>query len=332
MSALLNALPGLEMSVRELSAQAGNMWEDLSSSDGSQTSDFRASQMNVFIHFGSSTTVEEAKERFEQAIAFAQAYPCRIIVLAERDEGEGEAGGLHGKLFSQCYLGKSLRDLCCCEALMLSYPKGLDELVAVQCSLWLETDLPVYYWIHRMDPAVIEENFGTILNLSRRVVYDRKIEGDASDGFDKLSCRRVHDITYARLLRIRQTVGQLVSVFQPVELVEGLEAVRIESVDALKAEAHILRRWIGKALGRCAKVAKLESDIEVGCGVVSQSVEGSIILRFEYSDESKSLIWSYNNSTKVGLFKAVFPSASVSQPVHLEPVGEVQVLAEAFFF
>jgi|TARA_B110000438_G_scaffold285389_1_gene315432 hypothetical protein len=332
MSALIHALPGLEMSVSELTVQTGQMWEELATADGGQSSDFRAWQMNLFLHFGSKTPVEEAKACFDQAIAFGQVYPCRIIVLSERDDGEGEGGELQGKLFSQCYLGKNFRDLCCCEALMLSYPKGLDELVAVQCSLWLETDLPVHYWIHRMEPTVVEANFGTILKLARRVVYDRSIEADASDGFDGLSCRRVHDITYARLLRIRQTIGQLVSAFQPVELVEGLESVQIESVDALKAEAHVLVQWVGRALERCFKVAKLENVIEVGSALIPETSEGSIILRFTYADESKSLIWSYNNTTKVGLFKAEFPTVSVSQPVHLEPVGDVQVLAEAFFF
>ena len=111
-----------------------------------------------------------------------------------------------------------------------------------------------------------------------------------------------------------------------------MESVQIESVDALKAEAHVLVQWVGRALERCFKVAKLENVIEVGSALIPETSEGSIILRFTYADESKSLIWSYNNTTKVGLFKAEFPTVSVSQPVHLEPVGDVQVLAEAFFF
>lgn len=332
MSVLLKAFPGLEMSVRELTAQVGHMWEELASGDGAQMSDFRASQMNVLLHFGSETTHDEAKARFDQAVAFAQVYPCRIIVLLERDEGEGQAGDLRGKLFSQCYLGKNFRDLCCCEALMLSYPKGLDELVAVQCSLWLETDLPVYYWVHRMQPEAIKENFGSILNLARRVVYDRRIEGEASDSFETLSCRLVQDLTYARLLRIRQTLGQLISAFHPVELVDGLKCVQIEAVEGLQAEAQVLLQWVGRALERCFKIAKLENTTRIECAPRPDPVEGCLVLRFTYGDESKSLIWSYHDATKAGLFKAEFTSGSVSQPIHLEPVAEVQVLAEAFFF
>ena len=48
---------------------------------------------------------------------------------------------MESKLFSQCYIGESHREMCCCEALLLSYKSEDFGHLANQVSIWLEGDL-----------------------------------------------------------------------------------------------------------------------------------------------------------------------------------------------
>ena len=75
--------------------------------------------MNVVLHFGWEVTAEQAQERFNALLTFAQRYPSRIIVLCPSRAITD--GSMRAKLFSQCYIGDSHREMCCCEALLLGY-------------------------------------------------------------------------------------------------------------------------------------------------------------------------------------------------------------------
>ena len=115
------------------------MWE-ADASLGSP-SEFRASQMNLVLHFGLDVNEADARARFDTVIRFAQRYPSRIIVLCPTRE---EGAGMRAKLFSQCYIGETHREMCCCEACCCY--KSKPGYLANQVSIWLEGDLPRYHW------------------------------------------------------------------------------------------------------------------------------------------------------------------------------------------
>ena len=91
MDRIIDSLPGVTMPVEEVTSTLTKMWDSLQQTEGQET-ETRASQLNLVVHFGLSTTSDEAKEIFDTAVTFAQEYPCRIIVLcpsgtATRDSG-----------------------------------------------------------------------------------------------------------------------------------------------------------------------------------------------------------------------------------------------------
>ena len=113
MKDLIDELPGLDLPVGEVTDRLELMWE---SDAADSPSAFRASQMNVVLHFGLVVTASQAQERFTTLLTFAQRYPSRIIVLCPSRSIKD--GSMRAKLFSQCYIGDSHREMCCCEALL----------------------------------------------------------------------------------------------------------------------------------------------------------------------------------------------------------------------
>ena len=65
MAELIDALPGIALPVGEVTARLASMWDGGPASSGSE---FRASQMNVVLHFGLDVTAEEARERFDESL------------------------------------------------------------------------------------------------------------------------------------------------------------------------------------------------------------------------------------------------------------------------
>jgi hypothetical protein len=95
----------------------------------------RASQMNVILMFGANVTPDDASARFDEAIRFAQRYPCRLVVLAARPAAEAMAA-LEAKVNVLCFFDPSRRGKRCCEALMLAYGAPTAELESL-VSTWL---------------------------------------------------------------------------------------------------------------------------------------------------------------------------------------------------
>ena len=238
----------------------------------------------------------------------------------------------NGKLFSQCYLGRNLRDRCCCEALILEYPKGLSSLVESQTSLWLEADLPVYYWMHRMDAAQVRKNFGTLLKQARRVLFDRVIDGAAFASFQTEGEIRFRDLAFARTLRLRQTLGHLLSAVPPQALVDGLLGIEVLGCDEFFGEAAILLDWVRTAVMGCAKQVKMESEIGFDLVALEEVGGNSLAMNWRYQNQSEFLLWSYRARSGVGLLEADFGSMKIHQPVHIEPLDDAMLLAEALFF
>ena len=83
MKDLIDELPGLDLPVGEVTDRLELMWD--SDASGSPSA-FRASQMNVVLHFGWDVTAEQAQERFTTLLTFAQRYPHRVRLRMVRCE------------------------------------------------------------------------------------------------------------------------------------------------------------------------------------------------------------------------------------------------------
>ena len=332
MARLIDQLPGVAMAVEDVTETLRHMWDVPVGTDENPL-DFRASQMNLILHFGLRTTAAEAQAEFDRAISFAQTYPCRLIVLCPVEETDGPHA-FEGKLFSQCYLGRHLRDTCCCEALILGYSPEESNFLESQISVWLEPDLPVYHWLHRVPEERIEQCYQGFLTDCRRVVYDGAVEGDAYDSIPWPDSGRVRDLSFARSLPLRQHLGQFLSGYPPEELASGLTGLRVEHDAGHKRMAGHLLAWQRTAMKKCLGDPLKAKEVAFSTGELEDQGEEATVLRveFSYSNAEKHFLFTYQPEKKAGLIRARYPSADYDHSLHIEPMPEATVLAEALFF
>lgn len=331
MERLIDTLPGVSMSVEAVTETLRHMWD---SGQDSETNpmDFRASQLNLILHFGLSTTPEEAQEQFNTAIHFAQKYPCRIVVLCPADPAGAESG-FEGKLFSQCYIGRHLRDLCCCEALILGYSPEQSDFLENQASIWLESDLPIYHWFHRVPAERISQYYLSFIKRCRRVLYDGEIEGDAYDRVDWPDPERVSDLAYARSLPLRQHLGQFISGFAKEDLVNGLRSLHFQYTRGMRRKAFMLMQWHRKALEKCfPRAADIDSLVFSFEQLVLENTDCCLRINWQYETPERYLNWDYNRSRKSGILRASMASGKFMHPLHIEPLKPESSLSEAMFF
>lgn len=322
------SLPGIEVPVGEISRTLSNIWEADSSSG---VSEFRASQMNLIVHFGKGTEGGEAREIFDTALRFSQRYPSRIIVLCPEDHSREETL-LTTKLFSECYIGKSGRDRSCVEAIILAYPAEGKDFLENQVSILLETDLPTYYWQHHFQAARRVTDYGFFLNIARRVVFDsRREEPDVRE----IAWPRpeiIRDLAYAGLLPVRQSVGQFLSGFSPAELISGLRKVEAVHAAGSEAEAFAILQWVEAALEDCAARAGVPPmEAEFSCHSNGDRSEVALEVRFEYNDD-RFFRWKAHRDMDFAEIDADFGRGKIHLPTTLKRLRPEAALAEAFFF
>jgi hypothetical protein len=331
MKRLIDALPGVAMPVDEVARTLRHMW-DMDSPGGANRLDFRASQMNLVLHFGLDTAPDEARSQFEAVIRFSQTYPCRVIALTPAEAATGEHE-FEGKLFSQCYLGRHLRDLCCCEALILGYAPDRSDLLENQLSTWLESDLPVYHWLHRVPAGRVDQYYLGLLKRCRKVLFDGDVDGGRYDGIEWPDPERVVDLAMARTLPLRQHLGQFVGAFAPAELVDGLESLEFHYGEGMGRNAHHLLNWHRGALARCfARPAEVDSVVFKAAPLGADASDCCLKIRWRYRDPETYLKINYNRSRKSGLIRAALPSGRFDHALHVEPLTEEAALREALFF
>ena len=180
-----------------------------------------------------------------------------------------------------------MRDMRCCEVLTLGYDIDAPKYLEDQVSVWLENDLPTYYWSHRLPPERLNTIYKNFISFCKAKVYDSSIEGrdfhsqlEDPDAFRNLS--------YARLLPIRQTIGQVLSGFDPALLVEELQSVLLTCSTQYYEEGGALSHWIFSCLDGCAQVSGKTlsfGELEVKS---SNSADGNDFdLVFHYADGKK---------------------------------------------
>lgn len=282
--------------------------------------------MNLILHFGIHTSQEDAKVCFDQAIEFSQRYPSRIIILCPEESHRGERF-LEAKLFAQCYIGHTPRTMCCCEALMLGYPPSDSGDLENQITIWLENDLPTCYWFHQVPVERIRKHYLPFTHGMRRILYDSTVEGANYGELEWERPDRVKDLAGARVLPIRQSIGQYLSGYRPEILIEGVTGVRVTAPASLRGEADSLGKWMCQCL---------ESAGARGCSnEVVASDDGSRRMLGEWQIESGDNHFSFELDLDQarGCLKSKFGSTVTENwPFETHLLGPRESLSEAVFF
>jgi len=328
MKDLIDVLPGIDLPVGEVTSRLDHMWE--SEATGSPSA-FRASQMNVVLHFGWGVTAEEAHARFEALLTFAQRYPSRIIVLCPSREIQDAS--MRAKLFSQCYIGDSHREMCCCEALILGYQPENCGYLANQVSVWLEPDLPSYHWFCGVPGERIEDYFDNLLIGVRRSIYDSSYEGKDLNQLNWPEAAGVGDLAMARLLPVRQAIGQFLSGYAIEDLCRGLESVTVRHGESTWGEGLRLMDWVRECLAACKGCE--DCAAETACYSTEECDEQeagcSLALEFGYSDE-RYFKWRKFCEGSMGEIEALLGQSEEKISTRVKPLAAEQMIAEALFF
>lgn len=326
---VIEALPGVDLPVGEVTNRLDRMW-DSDSTTGSPSA-FRALQMNVVLHFGWGVTPEEALAHFDSLLTFAQRYPARIIVLCPSRAITD--GAMRAKLFSQCYIGESHREMCCCEALLLAYQPENSGYLANQVSVWLTPDLPTYHWFCGVPGTRIEEYFDNLLVGVRRAIYDSSYEKKDLNQLDWPNPSRVGDLAMARLLPVRQAIGQFLSGYPIEELCQKLSSVTVHHAESKWGEGMRLIEWIRDCLGECKGCADCSAlrakYVLQPCDTAH--IDCSLALEFTYAD-NRYFKWRKFATGSMSEIEFSLGKSEEKISTRVKPLGAEQMLAEALFF
>ena len=328
---IFDVLPGERLPVSKVMETLSTMWQVPFQEGVDTPSGFRASQMNIVVHFGLKTTLEEALNTFNIAIGFAQRYPCRLIVLCPRGREVSEKL-LDAKLFSQCYIGETMRDMCCCEALMLGYPTRVAGFLDNQVSIWLESDLPTYHWFHRVPAKRIEEIHMGFIRRCRRVIYDSTVEHSDYANIPWENPYVIKDLAYARLLPVRQSLGQFFSSFEPEVILGGLKKVTVGYDSKRFGEAHGMLAWLQACLSDCAQQAGITFQVEFDSVEGCEKKLNCLELNWEFEDGAKEFSWGFCQSAHTTSIVANFGNGQIQVPLQVRFLEDEKALSEALFF
>jgi len=329
MPSLFNALPGIDVPVGGIAKGLAQMWTEAEAAGGPAPSstDVKATQVNLVLHFGFSTTVEDALARFQDALRFSVRYPSRVVVLCPLKDDGGRTD-LRAKVYGECFLGKSRGDTRCVEIVMLSYPLSARKFLESQVSICLSTDLPLYYWVHRFSSSARLNDYQYLLSRSKRVIIDSGLAPDDAMTFPWPRPDAVRDLVHARLLPVRQSLGQFLSAFSPAMLLDGLRGVTVAHAPAVSAEGKVLLVWLKDRLNACGPdAAKVKTTLEV----LPEDANGSFKVHFDYANQQR---FDWRGDLKHGnaCTEASFGCETIEMPGAISLLSPEAALAEAMFF
>lgn len=333
-SEIFRRLSGVETPVSEALARLSSMWGASSESDdeeGTPPSEYRASRMTMILHLGFECSPEQAEDVYHTVLDFSGQYPCRIIALCARPESEDAEGDMACKIYSQCYIGASQNEMNCCEALIFEYALGDRGHLENQISNFVETDLPAYYWPYKFGSPERLSDYQFFFKQAERVVFDSAQERFRPDQIKLEHPEKISDLAYARLLPIRQCMGQFLSSFPAEQLVDGLGKVELTSGPGFEAEGRRLLGWIEAAVKDCAELGESpEAEVEFSHRILDAS-EGRPRVVFEYN-KGNSVQCALDLEKGEAKIEATFGGEKHSQTASVGLLDDGKALAEALFF
>jgi hypothetical protein len=328
MPAVFNSLPGIEVPVGAIAKSLAGMWEAAAAKGGPAPAadDVKATQINLVLHFGFATQPDEARAQFETALRFSKRYPSRVVVLCPLAHDQA-AKEMRAKIYGECFLGKSKGDTRCVEFVMLSYPLSARQYLESQVSICLSTDLPLYYWAHRFSSSARLNDYQYLLRRSKRVIFDSAIvPGDALT-FPWPRPEVVRDLAYARLLPVRQSLGQFLSGFEPATLVDGLQSVSVSHAPTVTAEGQVLIEWLRTRLRECNVAESVRFDV----APFGSGAKGSLDVVFTYANAQR-FHWKGDVVHGTSHVYAAYGCEQIDMPGSVHLLSPEASLAEAMFF
>jgi len=327
MSGIFDALPGIEAPVDSISKGLANMWAG-SASEGrpSPASEHaKATQVNFVLHLGLKTDAADAVRQFEVAVRFSRRYPCRVVVLCPLGE-DSRQQDIRAKVYGECTIGKTKEDTRCCEFVMLSYPRSARDYLESQVSICLSTDLPLYYWAHRFSDSSKLADYRYLLTTARRVLIDSATAPANAIGYPWPRPETVRDLAFARLLPVRQAIGQFLSRYPAESISGGMKSITLAHGAAVAAEARVLFSWLKDRIGACGATGEDLAILQA-----SKLAPTGFSLGFAYSDR-RYFRWTANMAAGRSTFSANFGGGRTSIPAPVSLLPQENALSEAMFF
>jgi len=346
MSSVFDALPGVEIPVGEISKKLAHMWSPPASEGGvAPPDDATATQVNFVLHLGLPTTPDDAAAQFQAVLRFAQRYPSRIVILCPQSDAEDKGGlEIRAKIYGKCYLGKTKSDKRCVEVVTFHYSRAARGFLENQVSISLSTDLPLYYWAHRFSASSRLADYRFLLSRAERVLIDSAIAPEDALTYPWPNLGALCDLAYARLLPVRQTVGQFLAGYAPDAIVGGLRKVTVRYAPELAAEARVIGGWLDERVRACAEAAsKVDgSDSTFGSSgkpdtklcILELGGTDPLAIEFHYASPDKFFRWTGNFESGHAHFAARFgdESAEARLDASVSLLPPELALSEAMFF
>ena len=324
---IFESLPGIDVDVGSIGKGLASMWEDTAAHGRAAPADddSKATQVNFVLHLGFATHPDDAAQQFDIAVRFSRRYPSRVVVLCPLKAEEGGAE-IRAKVYGECTLGKSKDDTRCCEFVMLSYPFDLRAFLESQVSVCLSTDLPLYYWPHRFAVNARLAEYPYLLTRSRRILIDTATAPPEEWNFPWPRPEAVRDLAFARLLPVRQSIGQFLSRYPIGDICSGLRTVALVHGSAFPAEAQALLSWVKERVRKCGK-----NQASFSLSSPPGSDPGALALTFVYEGK-KTFSWTGDLAKGHAQFEADFGSGRTSLPAAVSLLPPENALSEAMFF
>jgi hypothetical protein len=326
MPGIFDALPGIEAPVGSISKGLAQMWEGAASEGrpAPPSELAKAIQVNFVLHLGLNTDAPDAVQQFETAVRFSRRYPSRVVVLCPLSDDAG-VSEMRAKVYGECTLGKSAGDTRCCEFVMLSYPRWARSSLESQVSVCLSTDLPLYYWAHRFSEAAKLADYRYLLTTAKRVLIDSATAPADAINYAWPRPENVRDLAFARLLPVRQSIGQFLSRYPVLALSAGLKSIRLGHGAGVAAEARVLLCWLRDRMAACGATGEA-LGIEQ-----SEGAPRAFTVQFAY-EGGKSFLWKADMDTAHATFDADFGTGRTVMPVMAALLSQENALSEAMFF
>jgi glucose-6-phosphate dehydrogenase assembly protein OpcA len=234
---------------------------------------------------------------------------------------------MRAKVYGECTLGRSKDDTRCCEFVMLSYRAGMRSFLENQVSVCLSTDLPLYYWAHGFAESARLADYHYLLTRSKRMLLDSATAPADALTFPWPQPGAVRDLAHARLLPVRQSLGQFLSRYPMDTLCAGLRTVTVTHGSAHPAEARVLLGWVKERMDQCDKNRAdyvLQEPGQLGPQTLS--------LTFDYAGSRKKFSWKGDLKRGDALFEAALGTGITRLAAATGLLPPENALSEAMFF
>lgn len=326
MSAVFHALPGQPVPVGEIAARLAHLWADEAGHGrpAPRLDNAKASQINLVVHFGFGTTPEDALVQFRHAADFAARYPSRVVVLCPHDPAAPDHA-MSAKIYGECRLGRTPGDARCCEFIILSYPVAARRYLEDQVSICIVPDLPLYYWAHAFTDCARVADYRFLIRKARRFILDSAAAPSGATDYPWPRCDHLRDLAQARLLPVRQSLGQFLARLPARQLAARLREIVVTHGTPLRAEAEALRRWVTGRLRACGAPAGIEH-------LAIPSYEDDLLsLELRY-DSGSHFSWTARFGAGTASLSSNYGNSSnrLATPIHL--LTPEAALTDALFF